>query len=84
MHVARPHIDQLEHKITDLALALAQLAESRELHELQRLIHFPGWTTPAELGFVHSLLDAMLSQAALLRRLQGELLQNGRKVAPRD
>ncbi len=48
--------------------------------ELFRLIHFPGWTTPAEFLLVSSIVENMMVQARALNGLKQNLLQASREI----
>lgn len=73
-------IAKLDKKITALSDALAHLGKGGDLKELLRIIRFPGWTTPAELGFALAILDSMQAQANQLTKLSGALLKSGKLV----
>src|SRR5438552_6659436 len=44
------HVHEIEAKVTALSNALATLGRGTTLGELLKLIHFPGYTTPAEFA----------------------------------
>lgn len=77
------HVQALDKKITALSNALATLGRGTTLEELLRIIHNPGWTTPAEFAFAMASLNAMHSHVAALEGLQGELLSASRTVGVR-
>ena len=77
------HVQALDKKITALSNALATLGRGTTLAELLRIIHNPGWTTPAEFAFAMAALNAMHSHVAALEGLQGELLSASRTVGVR-
>ncbi len=79
-HYQSHHIHELEKTIRALADALAALGRGAHLHELLRLIHQPGWTTPAELAFVNAILDHISVDVRALDRLQADLVEASRKV----
>lgn len=74
------HIHELEKTIRSTADALAALGRGAHLHELLRIIHLPGWTTPAELAFVNAILDHISVEVRTLERLQADLVEASRKV----
>lgn len=75
------HLKDLETKITDLSNALATLGRGTDLRELLMIIRNPGWTTPAELALVLSLLDSMQAQTKLLTDTSARLLAGSKLVA---
>ena len=54
--------------------ALATLGRGTTLAELLKLIHFPGYTTPAEFAITMAVLDSMSTQVEALTKMQNELL----------
>jgi hypothetical protein len=79
-HETSHHIHELEKTINSAADALAGLGRGSHLQELQRIIHLPGWTTPAELAFVNAILDHISFEVRTLDRLQADLVEAARKV----
>lgn len=82
-HGDHAHVRELEKKITALSDALAHLGRGTTLQDLLKIIHNPGWTTPAELGFVHMILDQGMVQVAALEKMQAQLVEVSAKVAHR-
>jgi len=74
------YIHELEKSIKTLADALATLGRGAHLLELQRIIHHPGWTSPAELAFVNAILDHLGVEVRTIERLQADLVEAARKV----
>lgn len=74
------HIHELEKSIKTLADALATLGRGAHLLELQRIIHHPGWTSPAEFAFVNAILDHLSVEVRTIERLQADLVEAARKV----
>lgn len=74
------HIHELEKSIKTLADALATLGRGAHLLELQRIIHQPGWTSPAEFAFVNAILDHLSVEVRTIERLQADLVEASRKV----
>ena len=74
------HIHELEKTIKTLADKLAELGRGAHLLELQRIIHWPGWTSPAELAFVNAILDHLSVEVRTIERLQADLVEAARKV----
>jgi hypothetical protein len=75
-------LTKFEGRIKELIGSLNMLAqgEDGDLRELLRIIHQPGWTTPAELVFSHGIVDSMLVQTKALVGLKQVLLQGSRAV----
>ena len=71
---------QLEAHIQALKSTHAILADSATTDELSRIIHNPGWTTPAERMLVTNSLEYIIAQAKLLNNLQQGLLAGARLV----
>lgn len=74
------HIHELEKTIKSLSDKLAELGRGAHLLELQRIIHWPGWTSPAELAFVNAILDHISVEVRTIERLQADLVEASRKV----
>ena len=70
----------LEAHIQLLKSTHAVLADSATTDELWRIIHNPGWTTPAERLFVTAGLEYLIGQAKLVNTLQQNLLAAARAV----
>jgi hypothetical protein len=79
-HETSHHIHELEKTIKCAADGLAGLGRGSHLQELLRIIHLPGWTTPAELAFVNAILDHISFEVRTLDRLQADLVEAARKV----
>jgi hypothetical protein len=77
-------IERLNKQITDLSDTLAHLGKGSDLHDLLRIIVRPGWTTPAELAFATTIVDAMHNHAAALTKLSGQLLKASRLVGAKE
>jgi hypothetical protein len=67
-------VREVEAKVTALSNALATLGRGTTLAELLKLIHFPGYTTPAEFAITMAVLDSMSTQVEALTKMQNELL----------
>jgi hypothetical protein len=73
-------LSQMESHIKTIRTAHAALADTSELDELLLIIHRPGWTTPAEVGFVLAALESINVQTAQLNSLRQGLLTAANKV----
>jgi hypothetical protein len=71
---------QLEAHIQSLKSTHTVLADSATTDELWRIIHQPGWTTPAERMLVTSSLEYIVALAKLLNTLQQNLLAGAKAV----
>ena len=73
-------LTQLEGEIQALKTSHAALASGDSLNELLKIIHRPGWTTPAELAFVLNGLESVRAQTAQLNTLTQGLLAAAKLV----
>jgi len=65
-------IDKLVTHLRGVQHAIAKLATDNHTEELMRLIHKPGWTTPAEFALMVAGLESAQAQAETLgRQLRG-------------
>ena len=83
MNDPQDHIRELDKKITALSDALARLGQGTTLKDLLKVIHFPGYTTPAEFAFTMAMLNAMQAQVTQLETMGTELLAAGKLVPQR-
>ena len=74
------HVGEVEAKVTALSNALATLGRGTTLAELLKLIHFPGYTTPAEFAMTIAFLDSMSTQVEALTKMQNELLAANKMI----
>lgn len=82
--MAHHDIKALEKKVTDLSNALAHLGTTDDLKELIRIIHGPGWTTPAEFLLVTSALESISAQTRIVTTQRQQLLAAAREVKPEE
>ena len=75
------NIGRLENTINGVRDRLAALAEVEEYLELIKIIHMPGWTTPAEFRLVSGYLDAITRQIEVIEHLNGAVLDGSRMIA---
>jgi hypothetical protein len=68
------HVRQVEEKVTALSAALSELGRGTGLHELLKIIRFPGYTTPAELALSLGVLEGMHAQVRMLTRMEKDLV----------
>jgi hypothetical protein len=73
-------IDKLASHIRGLQQAIAKLATDNHTEELVRIIHKPGWTTPAEFALMVAGLESAQSQAETLARQLKGLATGARQV----
>lgn len=74
------HVRVLDEKITALSQALADLGRGTSLRDVIKIIHFPGYTTPAEFTFTVAIVDAMAAHVGALAKLEKDLLVGSKKV----
>jgi hypothetical protein len=74
------HVAHIERRLRALADSFSDAAASDDFDELFKLIHFPGWTTPVEIEFVNSLIDATERSLAGAVQLRAELLSSARAI----
>jgi hypothetical protein len=73
-------IDKLASHIRGLQQAIAKLATDNHTEELMRIIHKPGWTTPAEFALMVTGLESAQGQAETLARQLKGLTTGARQV----
>jgi hypothetical protein len=73
-------IDKLVTHIRGLQQAIAKLATDNHTEELMRIIHRPGWTTPAEFALMVAGLESAQNQAEALHRQLRSLASGARQV----
>lgn len=66
--------------IGQLRRSLGDLANDQDLEELLKIIHRPGWTTPAEFQLVAGIVDSIQAHARALVGLKQALLAGSQKV----
>jgi len=77
----------MEHALSTLETGIDRLQKGFEglrdddgFAELLRIIHRPGWTTPAELELVTGLVEIMDSHVKALTRMRELLIRGSREV----
>jgi len=78
--MAKHNIPQLEVRIKELEEVCKSVGDNSDLIELLKVIHRPGWTTPAEFTFATSIVDSLIGQARNLVALRKSLLAGSRDV----
>jgi hypothetical protein len=71
---------QVEAHIQAIKTSHAALASTDELDELWKIIHRPGWTTPAELAFLMNGLESIKAQTLQLTALKQGLVNSASLV----
>jgi hypothetical protein len=71
----------IEAHIQSIKTSHAALGDSSEMDELFKVIHFPGFTTPAELAFLRASLDSIIAQTKQLAALRQGALTAAKLVA---
>lgn len=74
------HVRQIEEKVTALSAALAELGRGTGLHELLKIIRFPGYTTPAELALSLGILEGMQAQVHTLAKMERDLVSGSKLI----
>ncbi|MEV7027645.1 hypothetical protein [Kitasatospora sp. NPDC093558] len=70
------HLEQRIHHLITVTKSL-----TNDPHEeLLKIIHRPGWTTPAELALVTSAVDQLIRQTETLNEARTGLLEGARSV----
>jgi len=73
-------IPKLERHIKELSQNLTGLADNTEFDELLKIIHRPGYTTPAEFLFAIGVVESMTAQTRAMTDLKRTLVNACRKV----
>jgi hypothetical protein len=81
IHDNGEHVAHIERRLRALADSFDDAASSDDFDELFKIIHFPGWTTPVEIEFMHSLIDATERSVAGAVALRTALVSGARAVA---
>jgi hypothetical protein len=68
--MASDHAARLEGQVKEFRKQLGDLAAPGEFEEFLRIIHRPGWTTPAEYAFVSAILDGMVANVRGLAQMK--------------
>jgi hypothetical protein len=74
------HVRVVEEKVTALSAGLADLGRGTSLRELLRIIHFPGYTTPAEFALTVTILDGMAAHVSALAKMESALLAGSKQI----
>lgn len=77
------HVEDLNKQITALSDALAHLGRGTTLADLLKIIHHPGWTTPAEFAFLKGMISAAQAHVAAIETLQRDMVAASRMVGER-
>ena len=72
---------KIEAHIQAMRVAHAALADGSDADELFRIIHQPGWTTPAELAFLTTALESIQAQTRQLTTMRQSLLTAAKLVS---
>jgi hypothetical protein len=73
-------LKKLEKKVTALSDALAKLSSAEDFKKLILEWRRPGWTTPAELLLVTSIVDSLAAQTAAMTNLKNGLIKGSKAV----
>ncbi len=72
-----PH---LERRLFELKDIFTKMSDNSDLDELLKIIHRPGWTTPAEFALVISAVESLNAQARNVASLRTALVSSSRQV----
>jgi hypothetical protein len=70
----------IEAHIQSIKTSHSALGDSTEMDDLFKVIHFPGFTTPAELAFLRASLDSIIAQTKQLAALRQGVLAAAKLV----
>ena len=74
------HVETLEPKIRAVQEGLKKISSDKRTEQLLLIIRKPGFTTPAELEFMHGALDSLAHQIEGVDRAHGALVAVADKV----
>jgi len=72
-------LTKLEKKLKGFNNAFGKLGNGDDVQEMLKIIHKPGWTTIAELTFVHGLVDSMHAHVEAISALKSALLSGSKQ-----
>ena len=72
---------QVESQVRRLMSSTAAFGDTSDLDELLKIIHRPGWTTPAELQFLTSGLESLTAQVRQMAAFREALIKAAQAVA---
>ncbi len=75
------HIATIEAKAKDVHAQMLSLTADESMAKLIKIVHGPGWTTPAESAFLNGILEAMQAHTKALAALQAAALDGASRVA---
>jgi hypothetical protein len=78
--MANHDIGHLERSLKTLSAELSRLSDEENFLELIKILHHPGWTTPAEFTFASGIVASMATQVGTLLALKESLIVGGRQV----
>ena len=73
-------IQQVARKLSALKTNLRSLAEDGVYDQFPQIMHWPGWTTPAEIAFFETVLNSVDAHTRLLSQLHKDLLRSSQLV----
>ena len=78
--MANDHVKRIEGLLKDLRGELGKVSAPAPFEEFLKVIHRPGWTTPAEFALVTGLLDGMITTARALEQMKAALVRGAGDV----
>jgi hypothetical protein len=76
----KDHIARIESGLKEVARLAEASGSDHDIQELIKIIHRPGWTTPAEAQLVIALLEATTNQMKQAAHLRQELFRCAKAV----
>jgi hypothetical protein len=77
----RDHTEEIKGKITELREILDHFGDARrDLNQVLKFIHQPGWTTPAEFALVEAVLSAEKKYALATLQLNAAFVSAASRV----
>ncbi len=77
----KDHTEEIKGKITELREILDHFGDARrDLNQVLKFIHQPGWTTPAEFALVEAVLSAEKKYALATLQLNSAFVSAASRV----
>lgn len=75
------HVARLHERVERLQREFEATAKEASYPELLKIIHRPGWTTPAEMLLATAAVDNLIAQVVAVRQANQALMAGAREVA---
>jgi hypothetical protein len=76
----KDHLNRIEAHLKELEALTKSFGSNDDVPELLRIIHRPGWTTPAETQLVIALTEATITSIKQATHLRQELVKCAKSV----